>query len=399
MSTPGGYVVYPIARIPDDLLDDAYTFIHDKVPEWTPNPNNLDVWILQVEASQAADFLTLAQDVPDSIFMYYGNSIMVIPPLSASSAQVDSTWTMVDAAGYTIPSGTQVSIRDDSGVEHAFETGADVIVPAGQTKTADGAVTLTSVETGALLTGLGGVGYVASMIDTINYIASVVLTEQSSGGQDAELVSEYLARLSRKMQRLSTRPILASDFSLAAFDVPGVWRSLALDGYNSADNSYNNERYLGIAAVDELGQPVSAQIKTDLQTYLDSQRETNFVVNVFDPTVTHIDVTYNVKCLTGYLPAVVKSNCDAQLGNYFNPATWGQDPAIIEATSQSQTWVVTNKAIYNKLIQELASTQGVDYVIDATFAISGQALAKVDIALPGAAALAAKGTFNGTATP
>src|SRR5262245_35153359 len=95
----GGYIIYPIARIPPELLDEAYTFLKAKVPEWVENDNNLDVWILQVAASQAADLLTLAHDVPVSIFMYYGYSIMGLPPEGASPAQVDSTWTMKDNLG------------------------------------------------------------------------------------------------------------------------------------------------------------------------------------------------------------------------------------------------------------------------------------------------------------
>src|SRR5262245_13414671 len=218
MSAPGGYILYPIERIPSELLDEAYTFIKGKAPNWVENVNNLDVWILQVVASQAADFLTLAQDVPEAIFQYYGAKLMAIPPLGAISATVDSTWTMRDNAGYTIVAGTQVTIRDSVGVEHPFTTTTDIVIPAGSTATAAGAVTLSSVETGSALSGLGGVGYVAALVDTLDYVQSVVLTELSSGGQDAETTSQYSDRLARKLQRLSQRPVLASDFSLAALD-------------------------------------------------------------------------------------------------------------------------------------------------------------------------------------
>jgi uncharacterized phage protein gp47/JayE len=400
MSTSGGgYIVYPIQRAPEELLDAAYSDIKDKSPQWEENPNNLDVWILQVAASQASDLTNLSRDVPDSIFMYYGSSIRGYPPNTATPANVDSTWTMKDNLGYTVPAGTQVSIRDDSGIEHGFIVPSDVIVPAGQIATPAGSVMLFSVEAGKALTGLGGPGYDADLIDTLNFVASVELTEFTSGGQDDELVSEYLTRLARKMQRLSQRPVLASDFSLAALDVPGVYRTLALDGYNSANGTFNNERYIGIAGVDELGQPISAPVKADLQATLDAQREINFVVNVFDPTITSIDVDFNVKALNGYTTTTVQSEVTSRIRAYLASSAWGRDPSYSDATLAQQTWVQTNVVIYNKILQVLASTTGVNYVNDARIAIHNAALGRVDVNLPGAAALTTPGTISGVAVP
>jgi uncharacterized phage protein gp47/JayE len=399
MSSSGGYILYPIERVPEDLWQEAFALIKSKAPNWTENDNNLDTWILQAVASQAADLSTLARDVPESIFQYYGAKIMGLPPLAATPATVDSTWTMKDNVGYTILAGTQVSIRDSAGVEHAFISHVDIIIPSGSTATPAGGVTLASVEAGKALTGLGGVGYAATLIDTLNFVSSVLLTGLTTGGQDAELVSEYSERLSRKMQRLSQRPVLASDFSLAALDVPGIYRTLALDGYNSTAQTYNNERYLGIAGVDSLGQPINAATKTLLQSTLDAQREVNFVVNVFDPTVTQIDVTYNVKCLVGYTSATVALNATAALQDFLSPANWGKDPSYSDATSQAQTWVVMNQVIYNKIIDILAGAVGVDYVITMTCAIHLAALGTANITLPGAAPLTSPGTINGTATP
>jgi len=399
MSTPSGYILYPIEVDSTELLDEAYQLIKSKSPNWQQNDANLDVWIMQATAAQAADLLSLANNVPESIFQYYGSSIVGIPPNDGASALVGSTWTMSDSLGHTIPAGTQVSIRDSAGVEHGFESTADVVIPAGSTATAAGGITLQSVEVGASLNNLGGAGYAATLIDTLAYVSSVVLTGPTAGGGDPELSSEYSDRLARKLQRLSQRPVLAADYSLAALDVAGVYRSLALDGYNSSNQTYNNERYLGIAAVDSAGVPISAGIKTNLQTYLDGLRETNFVVNVFDPTVSLINVTYNVKCLTGYTTAVVKTNADAQVNNYLSSANWGQDPSVLDSSARLQTWVQTTQLLYNKLIQVLGNTEGVNYVISMTMAIQGNTLGTADITLPGAAPLTKPNTITGTATP
>jgi hypothetical protein len=394
-----GYVSYPIDSNTVDLLDDAYSLIKNKVPAWVENDANLDTWILQVAAAQASDLRGIAQDVPDTIFQFFGATLMGIPPLDATPAMVASTWTMTDTLGHFIPAGTQVMIADDVGVNHAFQTTVDIAIPSGQSATGVGEITLSSVETGAALSGLGGNNYQATLLDTLAFIQSVILTGETSGGQDAELSSEYLDRLTRKLQRLSNRPVLASDFSLAALDIPGVFRSVTLDGYNPTNVTYNNERTVAIAAVDENGAPIIASVKTQLQTYLDGQRETNFVVNVFDPIVTPIDVTFNVKCIVGYTQASVQAAAVAAIQTYLNPANWGQDPAITDASAAVQTWVNTPIVYYNKVMNVLGQASGVDRVLSMTMALSGGALGTADLTLPGTATLTSPGTINGTATP
>jgi hypothetical protein len=380
-------------------LNSAYAFLKTKVPSWNENDANLDVWIMQITASQASDLLGLAADVPDTIFKYFGAKLAGIPPLDATSAVVGSTWTMINNIGYTIPAGTMVSIRDAVGQDHAFQTTLDIVIPVGSTATAAGAVTLTSVETGAVLSGLGGVGYVATLIDTLSYISSVVLTGLTSGSQDAELSSEYNDRLANKLQRLSQKPVLASDYALAALDIAGVARAVALDGYNPVANTMNNERYVGIAAVDAAGVPIASGIKTQLQTYLDGLRETNFIVSVFDPTVTQIDVTFNVKCLVGYTAATVQANALARLNAYLDPSNWAKDPTVTDAAAQAGTWVETSILYYWKVIQQLSIAEGVDRVISMTMCIHGGSLGTADITLPGHATLTDQGTLNATATP
>jgi len=394
-----GYIEYPIDSDPADILTEAYATIKDKVPEWVENDGNLDTWILQITASEASDLMSLAQDVPDTIFKWYGANIIGLQPIDSTSALVGSTWTMIDGQGYFIPAGTQVAIRDSSGVDHAFLTQVDTVIPAGQTATSVGGVTLASVETGSALSGLGSDGYVAPLIDTLSFVQSVVLTGATAGGQDAELSSDYNNRLARKLQRLSQRPVLASDYSLAALDVTGVYRSVALDGFNPGDGTFNNQRMVGIAAVDQNGVPISGGVKANLDAYLQSMREINFIVNVFDPTVTQIDVTFNVKCLVGYTQSVVQANAVQRVTDYLSAANWGKDPTITDVTIAAQSWVETPIVYYNKILNVLGQADGVDRVLSMTMGIHGSSLGTVDINLPGHACLTSPATINGTATP
>jgi hypothetical protein len=394
-----GYISYPITVEATTILSEAYDYIKTKSPEWIEHDGNLDTWILQVTASQASDLMALAADVPDTIFKWFGAYLVGIPPQDATASTVDSTWVCNDTLGHLIPAGTMVAIRDDQGIDHGFITSYDVIIPSGVSGTAPGAVSLISVETGSITSGLGGNGVVVPLIDTLTFVLSVTLTGQTAGGMDAELSSDYNTRLARRLQRLSQRPILASDFSLAALDVTGVARAVALDGFNPSNNSFNNERYVAVAALDSNGAPISSTIKTNLGSYLDSQREINFQVPIFDPVVTQIDVTYNVKCISGYTTATVKANADAALAQYFNPTLWGVDPGITDTSAQVQTWVETTTVYWTKVLRVIGNAQGVDRVITMTMGIHGGSLGTTDITLPGHATIATMGTLNGTATP
>lgn len=230
-----GYISFPIDATPDEILDEAYGYIKSRSPNWVENDGNLDVWILQAIASEASDLRELARDVPDDIFRYFG-SLVAVPPINAVSATVDTTWVMKDNLGYTIPAGTFVTIRDDIGNDVPFQTTIDSIVPVGTTTTAPGGVTLSAVDPGSAASGIGGVGIAAKLLDTLAYVTSVTMTEETSGGVDAETASEYNDRLALRLQLLSNRPILPRDFSIMARDITGVFRSLALDGYSPQHN-------------------------------------------------------------------------------------------------------------------------------------------------------------------
>ena len=126
------YISFPIEATPDEILDAAYDYIKTRAPEWRENDGNLDTWILQSMALEAADLRELALDVPDTIFRYYGE-LVGIPPIDSTLATANSTWTVVDNLGYVIPLGTQVGIRNAGGDLVPFTTIADVTIPPGST--------------------------------------------------------------------------------------------------------------------------------------------------------------------------------------------------------------------------------------------------------------------------
>lgn len=230
------YILFPIETDVEDLLADVYAFLQNRYPTWEPIDTALDTALAEAFAAQAADVKDLASQVPDSIFRYFGATLMGVVPQAAVSASTTSTWFLSDALGHTIPAGTQVYIVDSEGNRIAFVTLADVVVAPGATSTAVGGVALTAVLPGTSANAIGSAGGVVTLIDPLAWVDHITMVAATSGGLDDEDDDAYLNRLTANLQLLTPRPILPNDFSELARNLPGVFRATALDGYNPLHN-------------------------------------------------------------------------------------------------------------------------------------------------------------------
>jgi len=548
------YITIPVETDPEDVLNDAYDMMQTLVPGWQPSDGNLDVWLLQAIASIASESRDVTSEASKSIFRWFGNSLMNLPPIDATPAAGTTTWTMVDNLGYTIPAGTQVTMADSTGTDYAFETQQDVIVYAGNTATAAGAVQIVAVdeEYGAAANGLTNP---VSLLDPLVFVASITITAPTSGGQDAESDDDYLDRLAATLELLAPRPILPNDFAVFAREIPGAWRALAIDLYNPQHNllnlnqasaetdatgwavivnctiasstaqaadgsksialsstaagsgdaaagtppaasaiacvpgdviiglvsiraatttrscaaalrfldSGNNPigtatkgtiatnsttawtnysvtatapvnaakvqvgayvtnpangevhyidkasirkngsgtdwvaggtvdtpvaRCVTVIAIDQNGNPVSSTIKTAIDNDLQARREVNFLVYTSDAVQSIIDVNYTVVALAGVDTVALKSDIDASIQNYLNPATWGTTP------DDARAWRQITKVRYLEVAQIINDTSGVDYISALTTGIFGT-MGSVDITMPGVAPLPKYGTITG----
>jgi uncharacterized phage protein gp47/JayE len=383
------YITFPIESEPEDMIADVIAFIQSVFPAWQPHDGNIDTALIEAFCATAADVRELASQVPDSVFRYFGANIIGLDPIDATSASVNSTWTARDALGHTITGGTRVGIRNSAGELVPFEVLADAVIPAGLTATDWGAVPLVAVDAGESGSGLGGVGSAAELIDVLDWVSSVTLTEATSGGVDAELDDAYLDRLQEYLTLLAPRPILPADFALMARQIAGVSRAVAIDGYDPGTSTFDNARTVAIAALDANGTPVSSLVKQQIKTYLESLREVNFVVNAIDAVVTAIDVVYDVTALAGYDTTDLLSRIDAALADYLSPATWGS------SGSDPNSWTNTTVVRYLEIAQVINSVDGVDYINSLTIGTTGS-MASADYNMTGVAAVADAGTFTGT---
>jgi hypothetical protein len=387
------YIPVPIDTEPVDIAGEAFDYLAQQVPGWQPSPGNLEAWLIEALAMIAGELRTLTGLVPDSIFAYLGSSILGLPPYPAIAATARTTWTMVDASGYSINAGTVIGITPTaSGVSYGFAVVDDVVVAAGQTVAAG--VVCEALEAGSVASGLSGT---VQVIDSLVFVQSVTLDNPTSGGQDAETTDAYLSRLSALLTLLSPRPILAPDFAvLAQRSIEAVARAVAVDLYNPGPPiNANCPRCVTVAVCDSSGQPVSATVKSDVDALLQSAREVNFLVFVVDPTYTEVDVTFAATSYAGYDTTDVHDRAVAALTNYLSPGSWGL-PNFGDTSGQS--WINATTVRYLEVASVLDRVDGLDYVTSLGIAAHGGALGQADVALAGVAPLATPGTITGAIT-
>lgn len=338
------YIGYPIETDSAALAAAAIQQLMALQPGFVPNESNLEVALIEVLSTMESETRYVASLVPAEIFRYAGQSLFNIPPIDGAPATATSTWTMRDLAGYTIPANTLVAYQTTGTSSLYFRTQSEVTVPPGESTTAEGEVVLVAGEYGTAYNGLEP--QTVALADALTFVVGVSSETTTAGGVDREADEAYLNRLRTELHLLSPRPILPNDFAVLALNVAGVFRAVAVDGYNPDDDTFDNERMIAVAVTDAAGDPVTSDIKTIVQSYLESLREVNFVVNVIDPNYTQVDVTATIKVTDGSDASTVLAAATQAVEDFLQPFAW--------------PWANTLR--YNQLVAVLARVPGVDYV-------------------------------------
>lgn len=370
---------------PDALAEAAYDFMIEAIPGYTPDDNSLENWLILCLARIAATNADVAKQMPLAAFRWYGQTVIGLQPNDAVFAGTTITVTAVDDAGYTIPAGTNVGYQVTGDELVPFETVADVTIPPGSLSTPDGAVQIQALTAGAV-----GNGYPPEqlvLIDALAWVNSITATGATTGGLDGETDEQYIQRLINDLQLSTPTPILASEFGAMARNVTGVFRALGVDNYNPADGTTDNERMVAVVVVDDMGQTLSSDVKANVQAYLESLRELGFIVSVFDPNYTDVDVNFTFTPYPGYDSNTVLAAAIDAVTAYLNPATWGVDPTDLTGTS----WIETSSVYRSAMMNVLMDVPGLRWVNSLT--VNG--LTDDVVPLTGPAALPRSGTIAG----
>jgi hypothetical protein len=371
---------------PNAIEDQIFEEIQERFPDWEPADGNLETWIVKSLAFRISELFETTVDVADEIFATYG-AFRGVPRYSAERAVAESTWTMVNDSGFTIPAGTQVAVARSGNDLVAFEVIEDVTLPNGETT---GTIYLLAVEPGSSGNELTGA---AELIDALVFVDSIEIVGESSGGQDEEPIDDYLLRLRDRLQIATETPITPADFqTIARTFHPFVGRAVARDGYDPDTETDENERMISLAVTDADGEPLTSGQKTDVSETLESLREVNFVVHVIDADYTEIDVEVEFVALPGFDPAAVRDAVDAELTGYLSPSQWGR--RIPGAGEYSEPIEFTTTVRYLEIASLIDRVPGVDYIDTLGIAKSGDAPGTADLELDGAVPLTRPGTFS-----
>ena len=374
-----GFIDYDLPSNYDERVQDAFDRIRLAFPGWEPNDNQLETVVIQEIIRASSETATVAVDVARSIFRTFGEKVLDLFPIDGNGAAMLATITAVDGAGYQLPAGSPVGWQQTGDVLRVFRLMADATIPTGQAVITN--VPLVAEEFGTDLNGIP-VGTNLTSIETLAWIQSIVTTTESSGGVDPETDDEYLDRLSENLRLLADRAILPEDFAALARNVEGVHRAVAIDGWNPANNTANNERMIAVAAVDANGLAIGAGVKNDLDAYLEGKRETTFVVNVMDPTFTDIDVVFAAVAKPGYVAAEVEAAAEAAVADFIHPRNWAG------GSEEPPEWRNDKVVRYLEIAEVINNVPGIDYITTTAgnfdLTVNG---ARLDVTLAGQAAL------------
>lgn len=373
---------------------ESYEALEAAFAEWTPAEGNLETWLIKAFARISSVVRQQAGESSAAMFKKFGETIAGVPPILAAPASVQSTWTMVDTAGYTITAGTKVTIASSGEDSVAFEVVADVVIAPGSKATAAGGVTLRAVTPGIEGNGLSGTATPSDSTAATSATESIAIVGTTSGGVDEEDEDAYLNRLTEELHLLSLSLIVAEDFAKDARSVAGVARAIALPAYNGETSG--QALYVTVFPVTAAGAALSALKKEELQARQQAKVPSGVLVVVKDPKFTKVIVSAEVVSIPGYTPAAVKAAVEARLAEYLSPANWGLaifgDPSI-----NPSGWTNTTKVYINEVISEIDRVPGVQRVTSAKVAKFGGTLEAKDLTLEGVVPLTEASTLTITA--
>lgn len=376
---------------PSAIEAESYALLEAQFAGWTPAEGNLETWLIKAFARISSAIFDQASLMSRAAFKKFGESVVAVPPILAAPASVESKWTMIDNAGYTVPLGTQVVIAGTGDISYGFVTAEEKTVPPGSTTTT---ILLEAIEPGEDANGLTADPILS---DALAFVDSIESEGTSANGVDEEEEDDYLDRLVDALQLLSLSLIVGRDFEIDARAVAGIHRAKALEAFNAEKGASGEAEALAVSIypVDEDGQKLSAGVKEELQERQQAKVPSGVDVYVDDPAYTKLKVKATFKVLEGFDPEAVEAAVKARLQEYLDPANWGL-PAIGDPAIHGG-WVNRTTVYRFELLSEVDRVGGVDRVVSLELAKEADALGTADIALTGPVSLTEAGTITSEA--
>jgi Baseplate J-like protein len=366
------------------LEDESVELLEAVLEEWSPVEGGLLTWLVKAWSRIGATFVDQASAMSRAAFKRFGEAVVAVPPIQAAPATVESVWTMVGAAGYTIPVGTQVSIEASGDSAVGFLTAEEVTVAPAATKAS---ILLRAVEPG---TGGNGLSADPQLLDSLAFVQSIELEGVSSGGVDEEEEDAYLDRLVEELRTLSLSLIIGRDFEIDARALAGIARSKCIEAYNAKEGK-EEALAVSVFGIDSAGLDIATPKKEELEARQTAKLLSGINYYVGSPTYTTIKGKTKVEVETGFDPGVVKASVEAFWAENFSPARWG----LPQQGDSGSGWINQTKVYRLKVIGQIERISGVARVISFEHAKNEGALGtSEELTLEGVAPLTKPGTLT-----
>ncbi len=363
--------------------EETYELLEAAFEGWSPAKGGLLVWLAKAWSRIGATVVGQASEMSRAAFKRFGESLVAVPPIQAAPATAESTWTMVDKAGYTIPSGTQVTIEASGDQVFGFVTVGDEVVAPGADKAT---VLLQAIEPGEAANDLSADPVLR---DSLAFVKAIELDEETSSGVDEEEEDAYLNRLVEELQTLSFSLVIGRDFETDARAVASIARAKCLTAYNIKDGK-EEALAVSVVPIDSDGEASSAPIKEALEARQKAKLLSGINYYVGSPTYTSIKGKVVFEVEEGFDSATVKAAIESFWAEAFSPARWGLPTT---GDSGSSGWVNRTKAYRLKAIGEIERLGGVARVVTFEWAKGAGALGtSEELTLEGVAPLTKAGS-------
>lgn len=221
-----GYVTPPVDVDPAAKEEIGFSALEALVPGFNRANPGLAGWLIKVFAQIAASNDETASETLTSDFRWLGENLADVPAIFAT--QATGTVTITGDDGEVVPAGTHMyAIVGDQRVGFTNDTAATL---TGGTAAG---VPITADDPGAVGSEISGT---LALQDLLVFVDTVTLDAPTTGGVDAEDPDVFLDRLRGRLSLRTETPIKPAQFAQLAKDIPGVWRSIGIDGYDPADN-------------------------------------------------------------------------------------------------------------------------------------------------------------------
>lgn len=352
----------------DAVTNRILTGMMDRLPGWAPVEGAPEVALAEEIGRETAATNTRVVDVIGLAVAGMGETAFGVAGRLGTPATMTVTLS-VTGAGAVVGEGFTVVGLTAAGAEVAFQL-LEPVTSAGDTVN----VTMTALDDGTV--GNGVPPGSLTIVSATAVVLAATTSAGSSGGVDAETFDQYLGRFSDYISILRPGGVRGADLAQLARTVAGVNRALGIDLYDPAAPLVDTERTATVFVMDTTGAPVPAAVAANVQSALEAVREINFVVHVEDPTYTPVAIVYTATAEAGADAGVVKTNIDAALAAYLDPATWG------DSELDDQAWTETTIVRYLDVVRVAGGVAGIA-TLD-TLTVNG---GTIDVTLAGPAAV------------